>query len=73
MKLLIQLLNATGEQILSTFAMVFIIYCLVTGVIALFTNPPSIAAILIIFGVGIMFGVLKHVALNCVEENNPKS
>ena len=70
MKILFQLLNLTGEQIVLTSFIVFILYCIITGVVSLIASPPSLFIISIILGWGCLLGLLKCLALNVFEEEN---
>lgn len=59
MKKLRQLLNETADQMLSTFLMVFSVYCLVKGVQGLFRETPPLWAFLVVAGFGFFLGLVK--------------
>jgi hypothetical protein len=51
--------EVTGDQILSTVLLVFLVFCLVQGVVALIESPPDPLVMGIIMGVGFLLGALK--------------
>ena len=61
MKRVVDFLNRTGDQILSTFLMALGVAILVKGSLALFHDPPPKWMFFFVLGWGFFFGVLKFI------------
>jgi hypothetical protein len=69
LQLAIGLFTEVGDQIMCFLLLAFILFGMVTGAITLFTNPPSVGAILIIMSFGVFFGLLRFFTSGHLTEN----